>query len=201
MYTRYDNNNRDEYYEQFTFPKTIMQLQQWQRDIGDEPVFKTNGPVRFRNIDFGSSKKIVYQKNGKPRFLRLNGMLGEKKHEIAFYKELLNDHKLISQLHFFDDLFFYGCHTFRYLPREKFSMVKKMLAEKYCLETDGIGNANVFVDEFNNQIRLVDNVFLNLVYLSGDEKFKTLIEEFAKEYTSLKKKNQKSLLTELYGLL
>lgn len=80
-------------------------------------------------------------------------------------------------------------------------MVKKMLAEKYCLETDGIGNANVFVDEFNNQIRLVDNVFLNLVYLSGDEKFKTLIEEFAKEYTSLKKKNQKSLLTELYGLL
>lgn len=201
MYKRYDHSDREEYYEQFTFPKSILQFLKWQTDTRTAILLNPGLTVRFKNIEFGTSKKQVYEKNGKPRYLRLGGVFAEKKHEIAFYKEMFYDNKLISQLHFIDDLFFYGCHTFRSLPSDNFSLIKKTVLEKYGLRNFDDKNYNVLTDSHKNQIRFVDNVFLNLVYLSGEERFKIFMEEYAREYSFLKKKNQKSFLTELYGLL
>lgn len=204
MYTRYDISNRDDYYEQFTIPKSIIQFQQWREQINhadNVEIINSGRDFRFWRIDFGSSKKILYQKNGKPRFIRNGGLFGDKKHEIAFYKEVQNDQKLISQLHFLDDFFFYGCHTFRYLSREKFPLIKKVLAEKYELTEGFFDTGKIIVDRNNNQIRLIDNVFLNLIYFSGDENIKSMVDHYVTHLAAVNKKQQKGILMDLYGLL
>lgn len=201
MYKRYEQNDREDYYEQFTFPKNILQFLRWQSDTQTAIRLSPEQNFCFRNIEFGSSKKAVYEKKGKPRYVRLCGMFSEKKHEIAFYKEMQDSNKLISQLHFIDDLFFYGCHTFRSLPRDNFPLIKKAVFEKYGIRDFDDKNHEIITDSHKNQIRFVDNVFLNLIYLSGDERFKILIEEYAKEYSVVKRKSQKSFLMELYSLL
>lgn len=249
MYSRYDKSNREDYYEQFTFPKNLSELKQWYSvlepnsdDSGMKPgngvskLWNTGHTIRFRNIEFGSSKKNVFEEKGKPRFLRLGGISGGKKHEIVFYKELQSEQKLISQFHFLDDLFFYGCQTFRYLPRDKFSIINEMLLEKYVnprandspviqpefyrttmerqkrdnsMENGsekiwgGSAEKNIdgFIDKFNNQLRIVDNVFLNLIYLSGDERYKELAEEFSSSPPYEKKTVRRSFFSEIYSLL
>lgn len=203
MYKSYDISDREHYYEQFTFPKRISQFLEWKKDVQNSPLFQSGLIFKFRNVEFGASKKTVFEENGKPRYIRLGKKFGNLKHEIAFYKDLMHDHKLISQLHFIDDLFFYGCHTFRYLPREKFQLIKSMLIEKYsplCPDVHRGGGA-VLVDKLNNQIRLVDNVFLNLVYLSGEDKVEKILEKCINESSMGENNNQRRFFMELHNLL
>lgn len=200
MYTDYKNiHDKKEYYEQYTFPKRITQIMQWGKAIGE--TVKSQSLIHFCHIDFGASKKTIYEKKGQPRFVRIMNLTDGRKYEIVFYKEWMNGHKIILQFHLFEDTFFLGCHTFRYLPRDKFSVISKILMEKYLPGGFRGTMPSIISDNCDNQIRVIDNVFLNLVYLSGDEKCKNFCENSEIGELNTKKEKQRTIFAQLYSLL
>lgn len=201
MYKTYQESTREEYYEQFTFPNNVLQFHRWQNVNDDDVIIKSAQIVNFRKVNFGSAKKNVIKEIGKPRFVRTTPMFGEAAHEIFFYKEVLDGNKLISQFHFVDDCFFYGCHTFRYLSQEKFHIIINLLFEKHIGFTPPVGKNVLILDGNNHQIRCEDDVFLNLVYLSGDENIRNIIQQAANEYTLQKNLPPKEKLKEVYNFL
>ena len=172
----YDFFDRKEYYERMIFPKSIsLFTKAWQ---SKKSTLLIDSPIIFRGLKFGDNPEIISKKLGDPRFVIESHGISSL---VFFYKEKINRHRVITQIHFIRDEFFCACYTFRYENHAQRLLVKKTLFEKYAnMDSEDIflnarpGNAigkyDSLVDETGNIIHMVDNVNFHIIYLWGDEK-------------------------------
>jgi hypothetical protein len=169
----YYSLGKNEYYDRLIVPKdvsffkTIMEA--------DKKVLKVDMPAIFRGIKFGSSPEEAMKIFGEPRYVSENSGISSL---VAFYKEEMSNHRVITQLHFMDNEFFYACYTFRNETEVERKAVKKILFEKYSkLNGDTAERYDHLIDTAGNIITVHDSVNFNIVYLWGNEKVKKAVSE------------------------
>ena len=165
--------NRKEYYERLVLPKDISFFNQI--FLSETTALPTNFPIAFRELKFGDNPKTVSRKLKLPRYIIENHDISS---QIYFYKETINHHKVIMQLHFHDEEFFCACYTFRHESNGEQMRIKKMLFEKYTnLNGSTFEKCNTLIDTHGNVIFIYDNITLNIFYLWGNEKIKNAVSD------------------------
>jgi len=171
-YNGYNSLNRMEYYERFIAPKG---------DTFFRDVFNTRGSalrivpaILFRKLTFGVNPEFVVRNFGEPRYV-IESATGLSA-VIFFYKESISNHRVITQIHFFGNEFFYACYTFRYENEKERTAIKEILFEKYSkLNGDSVHRYEHLVDPNQNMICINDNVNFNIIYLWGHDKIKNAV--------------------------
>lgn len=190
---KYDDYSvdRKEYYERLIVPKNVSFFNEMMN--AQKRVLPVDIPVVFRELNFGSNPKTVMAKFGEPRYIvEANGISSQ----IFFYKEVISNHKIITQLHFLSNEFFYACYTFRQRNSLEIMPIRKMLFEKYSrMNGDTAEKYDQMKDRDNNMISVHDNVNFNIVYLWGHEKVMHKVRENIlsmkeRESTMIRKKHE-----------
>ncbi len=158
--------SRKEYYARMCTPKNITFFQDLRK--AGKRVLRVDLPVIFRDLKFGSRPDEVTAVLGEPRYIgEPNGISSS----VFFYKETISDHKIITQLHFLGEEFFYACYTFRDKSSVEIMTIRKLLFEKYSkMNGDTAEKYDLMIDKDDNIISVNDNVNFNIVYLWGDKK-------------------------------
>ena len=167
----YYSVSRNEYYERFAFPNNPSFFTQIFQS--KNTVLPSNIPIAFRELHFGDKPEIVSSKFGMPRYILENRGISS---QIFFYKEKINQHLVITQLHFLHEEFFCASYTFRDDNNAERVVIKKMIFEKYAnMNGTTFETCNSLFDNSGNHICIFDNVFLHILYLWGDEKVKRAV--------------------------
>lgn len=169
----YYSLGKNEYYERMVVPKDVSFFKTISE--AEKKVLKVDLPVVFREIQFGSNPEVISKTFGEPRYVLENFGISNF---ILFYKEEISNHKIVTQLHFHKNEFFYACYTFRNESEVERRVIKKMLFEKYSkLNGDTAERYDHLVDPNGNRISVHDSVNFNIVYLWGQEKVKHIVLE------------------------
>ena len=169
----YYSINRKDYYERLVLPKDISFFSRIFQS--KNTALPSSLPVAFRELKFGDSPKIVSRKLKLPRYIIENYGIAS---QIYFYKETINHHRAIIQLHFLHEEFFCACYTFRHESNGEQIRIKKMLFEKYArLNGNTFEKCNALIDSLGNIIFIYDNITLNIFYLWGNEKIEKVISD------------------------
>ena len=123
----YDSLDRRQYYERMIFPKSDSLFNEILQS--KKNALPANILIAFKKLHFGDSPEIVSRKLGKPRFVMESQGISSL---VFFYKEKINAHRVIIQVHFLDEEFFCASYTFRYENNAHRLSIIKMLFEKYC---------------------------------------------------------------------
>lgn len=178
IYNNFYLKSRNDYYGEVLFPKDPNKYQNF--ICNKENSIITSKTIVFRNITFGDDEKSVISSFGKPRFVLQNPypLLPVK---VIFYKEKIENFSVITQMHFFENKFFYACYTFRRWTNKDLSFFKEIIFNKYIEKDDIFGEAedssklNRIIDNNSNCLIILPDVHLHFVYfLENIEIAKTL---------------------------
>jgi hypothetical protein len=181
-----DHQTRKEYYERFIFPKTpsfFLKIAECRNSQ-----LLTDSSISFRGLEFGCPSKKVLEKFGEPRYILKDHGISSL---IFFYKELIFNNPILTQLHFIEDQFFSATYTFRHHKRNQILFIKQMLFDKH--ESDlppAAVNYNRIIGKGKNSINVIDNVNLNILYLWGNEKIKSIASDISSSNYLYNKINQ-----------
>ena len=193
----YDFLSRRQYYGRMIFPKSnslFSEILQSKKNA-----LPTNLPIVFRGLCFGDSPEIISGKLGKPRFVMENQGISSL---VFFYKEKINHHSVITQVRFLDEEFFCASYAFRYENNEERITIKKMLFEKYAnLNGTTFEKNNSLADNLGNGIFIFDSVFLNILYLWGNEKVEQAVSGSVHSPHFLEGVKKKKVEEELFSKL
>lgn len=167
----YDSVDRREYYQRVIFPERISFF----GDIwsSDKKLIINELPIIFRGMAFGIDPDGVVAVLGKPRFVIENYGLSSL---IYFYKEKINNHRIVTQVHFRGNEFFYACYTFRDELDAERKIIKSVLLDKYGLAGSNLPEGQChLVDQSGNCIGIHDSVNFNILYLWGADKIKDAV--------------------------
>lgn len=169
----YDSVDRIEYYQRFVFPERMSLFSDiWK---SSKSLMPENTEVVFRTIKFGSEPEAVAAILGKPRFVIENHGLSSL---IYFYKEQVNNHRMITQIHFWGKEFFYAGYTFRDESDTERKKIKDVLFDKYAVPgSSHLERQEHLEDKQGNIISLQDSVNFNIIYLWGHEKIKNAFSQ------------------------
>jgi hypothetical protein len=157
--------SRRAYYERELSP-VIASLEKIIRSRDDALCINT--PVVFRGIAFGEHPETIYRKLGKPRYVIEKYMYSSP---VFFYKEKINHCLVVTQLHFLENQFFCGCHTFHYENDAQRQHIENLFFEKYGVQNRRDNDKKYFhlADKNKNSITLFDTLVLNILYMWGDD--------------------------------
>jgi hypothetical protein len=173
----YYSFSKNEYYARYTFPtnfstfKTFFEVDATQASIV---------PIQFRNIEFLVDREAILKEMGEPRY-KHKCMIQNHAYRIYFYKKMIAGREAIIQLHLINNQFFAACYTYRRHPVGGIKAIGQVIIEKYSTQKNYIGENIYFKDDFGNSIRAIDNVNINIFYMSGDENIKSLIYSLSEE--------------------
>lgn len=189
----YDSLGRNEYYERVIFPERISLFSDiWK---SEKKMIPKDLSVAFRGLSFGSGPDAVAGVLGQPRFAIENHGMSSL---IYFYKERINNHRIITQIHFWGKEFFYAGYTFRDETDSERKLIKKILFEKYAVINNDLAHVQDHLeDRDGNIISVHDSVNFNIVYLWGDNKIKNAVSE---NTFSLRFGRNKEMLKEMADL-
>ena len=196
-YGDYYSASRKEYYDRLVFPQNPSFFNQVFQSVNTALLI--GHPVVFRNLSFGDDPKIISRKFGLPREIIDNHGISS---EVLFYKEKINKRNAIIQLHFLQGEFFCAGYTFRDNNSAERMRIKNTLFEKHS-NHNGVSfeKHNALIDGFGNTIFVFDSVFLQVLYVWGEEKVKRAVEAFIRsEYfieATRKEKSEKTLFNKL----
>ena len=196
-YNGYDSLDREEYYGRLVFPQHPSFFNQVFQSLNTS--LTVGRAVTFRQLSFGDRPAVAVRELGVPRHVIENQGMSS---EILFYKEKINDLRVITQLHFYRDELFCASYTFRHENNESRLAIKRMLFEKYA-GPDGValeGHLSL-TDGFGNSINIVDSVFLHILYLWGDEKIQRAVSGYARSIHFAESLKKKKFRDELFGKL
>lgn len=162
---------RNEYYFQRLFPNSPSFFTRIFRSGANS--LEVQLPISFQNVKFGSSPRDVSVKLGNPRYTIKNSGISS---QVYFYKEKIDSHFVIAQLHFMEDELFYAGYVFPYENMAEKQSIKNILFEKYAGSSSAdFEKYNSLIDPWLNRIYVFDNVSLNILYIWGNEKVKHAI--------------------------
>ena len=158
--------SRKDYYERLVTPKNVSFFNDLRKD--QKGMLRIDIPVIFRDLHFGASPRQASPLLGEPRYVVESSGISSR---IFFYKESISNHRIITQLHFLNEEFFYACYSFRHTTPAETASIRKLLFEKYSkMNGDTAEKYDHMIDSDNNVIRVYDNVNFNIVYLWGNNK-------------------------------
>ncbi len=167
------HDERKEYYERRLFPQSFDAFQELITNNFD--ILKTNNTIKLGKVEFGDSCQAVIKQFGKPRYIIDNNDFSPI---VYYYKDKILNHEIIIQLHFFENKFLCGVQTIQDTDKEWRNLIYKIIKEKYISEdVDNLRNFNSKITSNNkltitdvnlNKIILIDNVTLNILYLTGN---------------------------------
>ncbi len=131
--------------------------------------------IKFRDIEFNTPYAEVVQKLGKPRFV-FDNTRRIANHKVIFYKFNIGGYKVISQLHFLKDMFFYGSYTFKDVNTPSLKKIEHILNVKYFSLADAHPNDNSVIDAEGNCLIIKRGMYLTIKYISGNEVFANSIQ-------------------------
>ncbi|TAL58235.1 MAG: hypothetical protein EPN85_12010 [Bacteroidetes bacterium] len=171
----YNSVNRREYYQKSIFPESpSLFSDMWNSEKNKIP---DDLSIVFRDLIFGSIPETVADILGKPRFVIENHGLSSL---IFFYKERVNNHQVLVQVHFLGKEFFYAGYTFRDESNAERKAIKKVLFEKYSVINSALlERQDHLEDRDKNIISIRDSVNFNIIYLWGDDKIKNAVSQNA----------------------
>lgn len=182
-YSYYDTT-RQEYYERSVYPIDLGIFLQYTAYEDCLPALST---IEFKELKWNqTTREQVIKKLGSPRYC-ITRTLGTCTHAILFYRERIVKDDFLVQLHFLNEVFFYGCYTYREWNPEKRSVFKNIIMEKYSREpVESSVNPIKLIDAEKNRIVLIDSVNMHIGYFTGDSSLHKLLElanKWQKEHT------------------
>lgn len=169
----YDSVGRTEYYQRMIFPERISLFSDMWNTT--KALIPDNIPIIFREVKFGSDPETVAKILGKPRFVIENHGLSSL---IYFYKERVNNHRMLMQIHFWGKEFFYAGYTFRDENDYERKKIKNVLFDKYSVIGSGqLERQEHLEDASGNIITVLDNVNFNILYLWGNDKIRNAVSQ------------------------
>src|SRR4051812_46215330 len=111
MLMKKDNNyyslDRKEYYDRLIYPKKVSFFNNLFKV--QEKVLPVDLPIIFRELNFGATPGMVSGAFGEPRYVAESHGISSF---VFFYKEVISNYKILTQIHFLKDEFFYACYSF-----------------------------------------------------------------------------------------
>lgn len=170
----YYARTRKDFYNEHLFPKDFKRYCDFEK--GREKLIKATKTISFKNIPFGENESKVIKTIGEPRFViaKPYALFPIK---VLFYREQLNSLQIVSQLHFFEDRFFYACYSVLNWTNEDLINYKEIIINKYSDGTAGTKQktnkeidqekVTTLIDEKNNQLIINSDVYLQFIYYSS----------------------------------
>ena len=193
MYKRY-NAERHAFYEKLMFPKGYETYHKLTYE--NKLYVKTDTLIKFKDIEFGDSIKIVRKKLGSPRFTIKSLDIAPL---VYFYKEDLMQRSIIVQLFFFDDKFLFATQTIFDMDNDWKETIKEAIFEKYIDKIESKLNNQLnevcFVDKANNKLIVFDSISLHILYVSGNQDNVNLIKAYKQRLKNEKNSQLQNLKT------
>lgn len=117
-------------------------------------------------IDFNASKEEVLLKLGNARYSFTHEDL--RHYLILYYKNKINGIKNRSQLHFYNNSFFYGVQLFPYLSSIQKKELVNLLRIKYSIPVENPLPFKI-IDGKKNVLFISDDLNFSLEYITGNE--------------------------------
>jgi hypothetical protein len=185
----YYSFSRSEYYTRHIFPLDISLFRGF---WGEETEYISKIPIQFRNLPFLISNEDILNIMGEPRY-KHKFLIENHTYRVYFYKKIIVDRTVIIQLHLIDNKLFSACYTYTKHPLGGLKAVTKAVTEKYISPQNIPSGEKVHIkDTSGNSINVIDNININIFYLSGDEDIKFLVSNL-----SQKMQNNKVAIEEL----
>ena len=108
----------------------------------------------------------------------------------------MEGYRVIAQLHFLEDSFFYACYVFRKYRSHDVRFIKKALASKY-FDQPKADRIVHFTDKQDNQLLLSQRLYFCIHYISGD---KNIAQNIDIQFTQQKDKQKEALNNKLKTL-
>src|SRR5438105_10901881 len=128
-YSYYDLSRQD-YYERSVYPTGINMFLLYFNYNDCRP---SANSIDFKELCWGETKSNVIKHLGKPRYTFSN-VIGDNTFSIIFYKEKILKDSFLSQVHFINDRFFFGCYTYKEWNPKKREGFKNIITDKYISE-------------------------------------------------------------------
>jgi hypothetical protein len=190
----YYSFSRSEYYMRHAYPVKMSLFQDfWKEDM----VHISKIPIQFRNIPFLTDMEHIVKEFGEPRY-KHKQIINNHEYEICFYKKLITNRTVIVQFHLINDFFFAACYTYTNHPVGGIKAINQVISEKYASQKMLLDNIIPLNDNFGNCIRVVDNVNINIFYLSGDKGIKALVSGLSEKLQKTKMELEDIVLSEMY---
>lgn len=161
-------------------------------DLASLPV--TPVPLAFRELPFGESRALIEQVMGPPVFDITNDRI--RGHAVCFFELHIQDYPVIGQLHFWDDVFFYGVFIFNHYIDKKYKDIEKALRQKYSISPEAEPHLH-FKDAADNRLMVTHKMYYKIHYISGDETIKKNISSCWKQYQKERKMLEQKLVDSL----
>lgn len=196
-YRNFYLKTRNDYYEECLFPQDPKRFQDF--ICNEDNSITTSKKITFRDIPFLENEKNVISLFGKPRYIMENPYppLPVK---VIFYKEEIENIPVITQMHFFENKFFYAGYSFRRWTTKDLSFFKEIIFNKYTDKSDfkmlgETGDAlksNRIMDNNNNGLIIIPEVHLHFIYFSENIEIAKILQNVhmnEEESKMLKQKN------------
>jgi hypothetical protein len=188
---------RQEYYERSVHPIDLEMFLQYvaYNDCKHSPV-----KIEFKELAWNqTTREKVIKKLGNPRY-SISKTLGTHTHAILFYRERLIKDDFLVQLHFLNELFFFGCYTFREWNPAARSVFKNIILGKYSQEPIAASvNPIKLIDSDNNKLILVDSVNMHIGYFTGEASLHEMLELTDKWQKENTKQTNENKVIKLYS--
>jgi hypothetical protein len=189
--------SRKEYYTRAIFPQNVQAFLQYDNNV----CIPSNRSIKFKKLPWGVTEKEMMRACGSSRYVHNTETRGCK-YAIHFYKEKLDNTKVLVQVHFINNRFFYASYTLKESDRKERKLIKTTIINKYGGDNiDSLLDSLVFKDENNNKAIITDSVYMNLGYFSGDFEARTILNKFCSEYTAEKRSPYQEKANKIYSLL
>ncbi|HOU98273.1 MAG TPA: hypothetical protein PLP65_05450 [Bacteroidales bacterium] len=163
-----------------------------------DKTFSFSSLIHFKGkIEFNISSKEIFIKLGESRYTSNHEEI--KNYQILHYKNKINDLKNRSQLHIYNDMFFYGIQLFPYLSSIQKEELIQLLKNKYSIPSDEHLPFKI-KDKQNNILFVSDNLNLSLDYITGNEMMLSTLfatKEKILNKTMLRLNNKKQALIDI----
>jgi hypothetical protein len=183
----YYAKTRSDFYSEHLFPKDPKRYLDFHTECNS--FISTSKVITFKNLHFGESYEKVIASLGQPRF-KIENAYSDFAIKVIFYKEEINELRVISQLHFFEGKFFYANYSILNWTNKDLLNYKGIVLKKYAHENDcpvlDQDKITGLSDERNNLLLIFSDIFLHFTYYSNN----TFIQDQLKkiEETEFQKK-------------
>ncbi|MCX7861902.1 MAG: hypothetical protein N2449_02780 [Bacteroidales bacterium] len=189
------------YYKSYYYRNSFTPFNFYERyeKIKQQPYYKTETPILFKGkVPFATNIKEIQQLLGKAHYIHHEENL--RGYITVYYKNKLSSIKNKSQLHLYNNQFFYGIQLFPYLNKVQIQEFYELLRIKYQFPSN-IEFPITICDSNQNLLVVSNNVGLILEYISGDNLLVTsVIQEFnhvLNELSALEQKRRQLLIESL----
>ena len=139
-----------------------------------------------------------------PKTLKKNE-LNLNEHHVLFYRDFIDKYKVNTQLHFLNNMFFFGLYVFKNLTEHELQKIIQIISKKYLLYNTLINfekfdSASIY-DQFGNKIQLKHAVNSSVSYVAGDKIFLENVLKGISLNSEMAIKAEEDSLKKLYEIL